>query len=270
MSEFPNGATVAALILNNDFGRIYDSGFKNYLETSPNKAKIKYVTESIDPQAPTITDPMTTLAADKPDFFIAEVAGTFCTLAVTEAAQNGMHDKVKYLWQPDTCAGSTQLSKAKVGGDGAASQGWWIVNGGAKDIRDPSQQADPTIVWARQLLTAKGYNPEDATEQGLGEIYAWGWAQVLMIAGQLDGGLNRANALLAARSMDMNNPLVLPGIAFHQNGNKDSYNIEGAIYQQFDVAKQSYVSVGNIFDLDGKSPNCKFDQSKGACEAYSG
>ncbi|MDQ1424857.1 MAG: branched-chain amino acid transport system substrate-binding protein [Acidimicrobiaceae bacterium] len=268
MSEFPNGATVAALIENNDFGHIYDNGFKIYLDKSPNKAKIKYVTESVDPQSPTITDPMTTLAAAKPDFFIAEVAGTFCTLAVTEAAQNGMHDKVKYLWQPDTCAGSTQLSKAKVGSGGSASQGWWIVNGGAKDIRDPAQQADPTIVWARQLLTAKGYNPDDATEQGLGMIYAWGWSQVMMIAGQLDGGLNRANLVLAARSLDMNNPLLLPGIAFHQDGNKDSYYIEGAIYQQFDVAKQSYISVGNVFDLDGKSPNCKFDQSKGACDPY--
>src|SRR4030095_5335187 len=110
-----------------------------------------------------------------------------------------------------------------------------IVNGGAKDVRDPGQQADPTIVWARQLLTAKGYNPEDAAELGLGMIYGWGWSQALQIAGPLDGGLHRDNLLLAARSIDMNNPLMLPGITFHVNGNKDSYFIEGAIYQQFDV-----------------------------------
>jgi branched-chain amino acid transport system substrate-binding protein len=268
MSEYPNGVTVAALVENNDFGHIYDFGFRNWLDKSPNKAKIKYVTESVDPQTPTITDPMTTLAAAKPDFFIAEVAGSFCTQAVTEAANNGMHDKVKYLWQPDTCAGSTQLSKEKVGGDGSASKGWWIVNGGSKDIVDPAQQADPTVAWARGILSAKGYNPDDATEQGLGMIYAWGWSQTIMIAGQLDGGLTRANLLLAARSLDMNNPLQLPGLVFHMNGNKDSYYTEGAIYQQFDVAKQGYVNNGTLVNLDGKSPNCKFDQSKGACEPY--
>ena len=48
---------------------------------------------------------------------LAEVAGTFCTQAVQEADKNGMHTDVKYLFQPDTCAGSTQLSKEKVGGD---------------------------------------------------------------------------------------------------------------------------------------------------------
>ncbi len=57
------------------------------------------------------------------------VAGTFCTRAVIEAAQNGMKDNVKYLWQPSTCAGSTQLSKEKVGCDGAASEGWWSPRG---------------------------------------------------------------------------------------------------------------------------------------------
>jgi len=268
MSEYPNGVTVAALVENNDFGHIYDFGFRNWLDKSPNKAKIKYVTESVDPQTPTITDPMTTLAAAKPDFYIAEVAGSFCTQAVTEAANNGMHEKVKYLWQPDTCAGSTQLSKAKVGGDGSASKGWWIVNGGSKDVVDPAQQADPTVVWARGILSAKGYNPNDATEQGLGMIYAWGWSQTIMIAGQLDGGLTRANLLLAARSLDMNNPLQLPGLTFHMNGNKDSYYTEGAIYQQFDVDKQGYVNNGTLVNLDGKSPNCKFDQSKGTCEPY--
>lgn len=270
MSEFPNGVTVAALVEENDFGRIYDTGFKDWLATSPNKDKIKYVTESVDPQAPTITDPMTTLAAEKPDFFIDMVAGTFCTLAVTEAAQNGMHDNVKYMWQPGTCAGSTQLSKEKVGADGSASQGWYIVNGGAKDIRDKTQASDPTVAWARQILTDAGNNPDDAAELGLGMIYAWAWVQTLQIAGELDGGLNRANLLLAARSLDMNNPLQLPGITFHMDGNKDSYYTEGAIYQQFDVAKQSYVSVGEVFNLDGKSPNCKFDQSKGSCVAYTG
>jgi hypothetical protein len=208
------------------------------------------------------------LAAKKPDMFIDMVAGTFCTQAVVEAAQNGMHDSVKYLWQPDTCAGSTQLGKAKVGGDGSASEGWWIVNGGAKDIEDKAQQSDPAVIWVRQVLTGAGLNPDDATEQGLGVIYGWAWAQVLQIAGQLDGGLNRANLILATRSLDMNNPMLLPGMTFRVDGNKDSYFTEGGVYQQFDVASQTYISKSPVFNLDGKSKNCKFDQSQSVCVLY--
>jgi hypothetical protein len=99
-------------------------------------------------------------------------------------------------------------------------------------------------------------------------IYGWAWVQALQIAGQLDGGLNRANLLLAARSLDMNNPLQLPGITFRADGNKDSYYTEGGVYQQFDVAQQAYVNRGDVFNLDGKSKNCKFDQQQGVCNLY--
>ncbi|MEA3215758.1 MAG: branched-chain amino acid transport system substrate-binding protein, partial [Acidimicrobiia bacterium] len=188
LAEFASGkVTVSALVENNEFGHIYDAGFKAYLDQSTNKAKINYVSEAVDPQAPTITDQMTTLSSKNPDFFIDMVAGTFCTQAVVEAAQNGMHGKVKYMWQPNTCAGATSLSKAKVGGDGTSSQGWWIVNGGNKDIQDPAQQSDPVVKWARDMLSARGIDPSVETNLGLGMIYGWAWTQIFQIAGQLDG-----------------------------------------------------------------------------------
>lgn len=269
ISEFPGGkATVTALVLNNEFGHIYDAGFKAYLDQSPSKANINYITEVVDPTAPTITDQMTTLAAKNPNVFIDMVAGNYCTQAVVEAAQNGMHDKTKYLWQPNTCAGATSLSKAKVGGDGSASQGWWIVNGGNKDLQDPAQQSDPVIRWAKDMLAARGIDPNIETNLGLGMIYGWGWVQVLQIAGQLDGGLTRTNLLLAIRSIDMTNPFQLQGISFHMDGNKDAYLTEGGIYQQYDAAKQTWVSQGNVINLDGKSKNCNFDQSASVCRFY--
>ena len=48
--------TVAALVMNNDFGKAYDVGFKNFLAQSPNKDRIEYIPETIEPSAPTITD----------------------------------------------------------------------------------------------------------------------------------------------------------------------------------------------------------------------
>jgi len=269
IGEFPDGhVTVASLIVNNEFGKIYDAGFKGYLAQSPNKDKINYVSETVDAQAPTVTDPMTTLASKNPDIFIGMVAATFCAQAVVEAAQNGMHDKIKYMWQPNTCAGTTQLSKAKVGGDGSASEGWWIVNGGNKDIEDPAQQSDPVVKWARDMLTAHGIDPNADNNLGLGMIYGWAWAQVLQIAGQLEGGLTRSNVILATRSLDMINPFQLPGLRFRMDGNKDAYLTEGGIYQQWETAKQSWVNRGTVLDLGGKSKNCKFDQSTGVCQLY--
>ena len=52
----------------------------------------------------------TALAAFDPDMFIAMTAGTSCTQSVTEAAQNGMHESAKYLFQPATCAGTTFMT----------------------------------------------------------------------------------------------------------------------------------------------------------------
>ncbi|MGD9755831.1 MAG: ABC transporter substrate-binding protein, partial [Acidimicrobiia bacterium] len=61
----PDGGTVtvAALVMNNDFGKSYDAALRAYIAESPVKDRIEYVTETIEPQAPTITDAMTTLAS---------------------------------------------------------------------------------------------------------------------------------------------------------------------------------------------------------------
>ena len=37
-------------------------------------------------------------------------------------------------------------------------------------------------------------------------MHGWAYVQSLLIAGELEGGLNRANLILAARPLDTNNP----------------------------------------------------------------
>src|SRR4051794_14360660 len=99
--------TVGALVMNNDFGKAYDIGFKGYLASSPIKDKISYQPELVEPSAPTITDPMTTIASKHPQVFIAMTAGTSCTQAITEAAQNGLKESAKYLITGQPCKGSS-------------------------------------------------------------------------------------------------------------------------------------------------------------------
>jgi branched-chain amino acid transport system substrate-binding protein len=263
-----NKVTVASLVSNNDFGKAYDSGFRAYLQQSDHKDKIDYVSETIEPTAPTVTDPMTTMASKNPQVFIAMVFSSFCTQAVTAAAEDGMHDKAKYLFQPSVCPGTTYVKKEAVGSDGSASNGWWQVNAGGKEINDPNQFGDPYIAWSRDLLKSAGVDPASSSTLGSGIYFAWSWVQLLQLAGQLDGGLTRSNMMLAVRSMDMTHPYLLPGIKFNMDGDKDAYFGEGGVFQKWDSTKQAWHIEGDVIDLSGKSKNCNFDQSAGACRFY--
>ncbi len=258
--------TVAALVMNNDFGKAYDVGFKNFLAASPNKDKIEYIPETIEPAAPTITDAMTTLTSKNPEVFIAMVAGTSCTQSYVEAAQNGLKGRAKYLFTGQPCKGTTFVGKEKVGGDGSASDGWWIAGGGNRDFNAATEDSNPFVVWSREQLKAAGYDYKSSSSLGLGFNYGWPFWQAMQIAGQLDGGFTRANLILAVRSMDMTNPNLIEGIKFNMNGAKDAYPIEGSEFGKWDSTKQGWIQQGAIVELSGKSNNCAWDQSIGNCK----
>jgi ABC-type branched-subunit amino acid transport system substrate-binding protein len=264
LSEFPPGKIkVASLVTSNDYGKAYDSSFQAYIAQSPNKDRFEYFNESVDINAPTITDPMTTLAAKQPDVFILMGGATQCTQAVQEAAQNGMRQRAKYLITNQNCKG--YLAKSKVGGDGSAANGWWIVGGGIRDMNSPAEDNNPYIQWGRQLLSTAGIDYHSSNNFGLGFEYTFPIVQALRIAGQLEGGVTRTNMMLALRTMDMTNPMLLPGIKFSLSGNKKAYFIEGSDISQFDSAKQQWVQQGPVIDLSGKSKNCVFNQATQAC-----
>jgi ABC-type branched-subunit amino acid transport system substrate-binding protein len=269
IKEFPadRKVRIASMVQNNDFGKLYDGSFKAFLaQSTVLKDRVDYFSEAIEAQAPTVTDPMTTLAAKKPDVFITMLAGTQCTQIITEAAQNGMKAIAKYLFQPQTCPGSTFINKAKVGGDGSAGEGWWIVNSGIKDAKDPTQQSDPYITWFNNLLRSKGIDPLSSSNLGLGATYAFPVIQAIAIAGQLDGGLTRTNFQLALRSMDMTSAMMLPGVRLHMDGLKDAYMVEAGQFQQWDAANQTWAPRGAILDLDGQSKLCAWDQATSQCK----
>jgi hypothetical protein len=142
------------------------------------------------------------------------------------------------------------------------------VNAGGKEINDPNQFGDPFIAWSRDVLKSAGVDPASSSTLGSGIYFAWSWVQLLQLAGQLDGGLTRSNMMLAVRSMDMTHPYLLPGIKFNMDGDKDAYFGEGGVFQKWDSTKQAWHIEGDVIDLSGKSKNCNFDQSAGACRFY--
>ncbi len=263
IAEFPPGKiTIGALVMNNDFGKVYDQAFKAYLATSPNKDRYTYVTEFNEAQAPTVTDQMTTLASKNPQVFIVMQTGTPCSQAITEAAQNGLNQKAKYKFQPSVCKGANFVGKDAVGN---ASDGWWIVGGGLRDINSPGEDANPYAQWARKLLADAGYDYKSNGFYGWGLNFGWSRAQVYAIAGQLDGGLTRANVLTAMRTIEMTPAGYLWGIKLNMNGNKDAYWVEGSEVAQYDSAKQQWDQKGDIIDLSGRSKTCSWNSSAAAC-----
>ena len=194
--------------------------------------------------------------------FVAMTAGTSCSQAITEAAENGLREKAKYLWMPSVCKPSSQVGRAVVGD---LSNGWWIMGGGGRDINSPNEDNNPFIVWARDLLRQGGYDPKSSGNLGSGIFIGWDWVQAIAIAGQLDGGLTRANLMVPPRAMEMTHPGYLDGIKFNLNGNKDAYWIEGSDISRYDAAQQSWIPQGDIIELSGKSSNCAWSQATSSC-----
>ncbi len=265
IEEFGGKVKVASLVMNNDFGKAYDSGFRAFVAQSPLKDQIEYSSETIEPQAPTLKDPMTTLAAKDVDVFIAMMAGAPCTQAITEAAENGMKESVEYLFMPSVCKVNTFVGKDKVGGDGSASDGWWIVGGGQVDFVADANSDDAFVKWGRELLAKDGIDYHTSGSFGSGFLFGFPMVQALQIAGELDGGLNRTNFMVALRSLDMTQPMLLPGIQFNLNGNADAYFIEGSDIGKYDAAKQQWIQQGDIIELSGASQNCSWNQASGTC-----
>jgi branched-chain amino acid transport system substrate-binding protein len=265
LDEFPDGVQVASLVTNNEFGKAYDSAFKAFLNQSPHKDQIKYFSEVIEPQTPSIKDQMTTIASKNPGVYIVMATGVPCTQSITESAENGLRDSAKYLFMSSVCQSSGFVGKGAVGGDGEVSDGWLVVSGGPKDFTSDASDNDVWIKWARDLLRSKGIDYKASGSLGSGVYFGWSMIQALQIAGDLDGGLTRSNFMVALRSMDMTHPYLVPGVKFNLNGNADAYFVEGSVFARYDYKLQGWIPQGDPIDLSGKSSNCAWDQSVGAC-----
>jgi ABC-type branched-subunit amino acid transport system substrate-binding protein len=264
ISELPAGKiTVAALAMNNDFGKVYDQAFRAYLSQSVNKDRINYAVEWIEPQAATVTDPMTTLASKNPNVFIEMLTGTPCAQAVTETAQNGMKDKTKFKFVPSVCKSAAFVGKAAVGD---AADGWWVIGGGFRDLASPAEDKNAYSIWARDLLKSKNMDYKTSAYYGWGLAFGWSRAQTYMVAGALDGGLTRANYLTALHAMDMTPAAYFTGIKANLNGNTDGYWIEGSEIARYDSTAQQFIQQGSIIDLSGKSKTCAWNQATSTCE----
>ena len=115
---------------------------------------------------------------------------------------------------------------------------------------------------ARQWIADIGHRVSPSYNLGL--YYSWTLAQALQIAGQLEGGITRSNVILALRSIDMTNPMLVGGLKIKMDGNDDAFLLEGSDISYWDAGEQAWVQ-DSIVELDVQTPNCAWDQSTASC-----
>jgi branched-chain amino acid transport system substrate-binding protein len=240
VEEFPDGATIAALKMDNEFGDAYETWLEHYLEDT----NIEITTvETHDPLAADIRNQMTTLASSDADIAIAMTTSTFCTQFMK--AFEGS------TWQPlRLISGTCKTGILFAGGGGGAVDSHIIA--ASKEITDGSYDTDAEVAKIRAALAT--YAPDAPASVSLVPI-GWLFGEVLrdalLRADDLEGGLSRTNLMIAARQTDFTSALQYEGITNRLDGLEDTYLVEAGRMEKWNGT--TFEQVTEIFDFDGET-----------------
>jgi branched-chain amino acid transport system substrate-binding protein len=236
--QFPNGARVVALQMDNDFGTSYVDWFRRAIEGS----NIQLVrVEKHDPLAAGILNQMTTLSASNADVAIAMTTSSYCSQFM-KALENNSWKPVKLI--SGTCVSSIFFA---AGGGGAVGA---LIAAATKEIADPAFDDDPGVRKIREgLATYAPAAPISVSLVPIGWVFGEVLRDVLLRAEAKPGGLTRPNVLLAARETDFSSPLLLDGVKMKLDGLKDPYLVEAARFQRWTGTR--FEQATELFQYEG-------------------
>ena len=217
----PN-AKVAILYQNDDYGKDYLKGFEDGLG---DKAQAMIVSKiSYEVTDPTIDSQMVSLKASGADTFFNITTPKFAAQAIKKAAEIG--------WKPTHYLNSVSASVGSVMNPAGPENGVGIFTASyIKDPTDPQFQKgkewDDWLAWMKKYNTAGDLKDVNAV---YGYTVAQGLVQVLKQAGD---NLTRENIMKQAASLDMQLPMLLPGVNV-KTGPDDFYPIEREQLARFD------------------------------------
>lgn len=225
-AEYPQGAKVAMLTYNNDFGKSYSKGFKQAIKGT----NVQIVKEEFhEATAPNVTNQMTNIDSTLPDVILLQTTGAFCTQAMGEIEKRGLKSKVM---MSGTCGSLAQFFKPLID-QGLTGADTYIIQT-FKDVVDEEWKDDPFVKLYHATLKSQGLDSNQST-YATGWIFAWFMVEILEEAAKYNGGLNRANIMVAARSITDTMPLALPGMSTKMDGFNDAYLIEGGRVAKYTV-----------------------------------
>jgi branched-chain amino acid transport system substrate-binding protein len=235
--EFPDGATVAILYQNDDYGTDYVSGLEASIEGSNIEITARESYESTDPS---IDSQMTNLIASDADVFFNVTTPTAAAQAVRAVGESS--------WEPLHLLNSVSNSKVAVLEPAGIENATGIYT--TQYLKDPAdeQWADDEDVNAYK---------EDAEANGdfnvLNPFGAYGYSVCETVVNVLEDmpEPTRASFMETAENMDYELSLALPGVSV-KTGEGDAFPIEAMQIAQFDGT--SWVLQGEVFDYEGNTP----------------
>ena len=244
--ELPGGAKVGMITYNNDFGLSYSKGFRLAIKGT----NIKVVKEELhEATAPNLTNQFTNLEAALPDVILIQTTATFCTQAMAEIEKRGFKGKVM---MSGTCSSLSQFFKPLID-QGLTGKDTYILQY-LKDVNDTEFKDDAFVKLFHATAKAQGLDDSQST-YATGWVFAWYYVELLKLAATYQGGIDRANIMLAARALDKVMPLALTGVTNKMDGNNDGYLNEAARVARYKVTdpKQlgTYFAQGSVINKEG-------------------
>ena len=250
VANFGEGATVAALIMNNDFGTTY----LNTLKEAEACSSIDLVSEQLhDPAAPDITNEMTTLVGTGADVLISGTTGAFCPQVAASLAASE--------WRPTfynsyTCNNLSSFYAPVTDAITTLGESAPILANSNKVCGDPAYADDPAIQLTETVLNDYGDGTTCADGSfSTGVLYGQFVETIVRSAAAMEGGLNRVNLMAAMWNADTTNDNLLGG-TLKLDGTNDSYWTEAAQLQRIvagDDGSLSFESTGEVADFEGQS-----------------
>ncbi len=250
VDEFGEGATVAALIMNNDFGTTY----LNTLNDSPACADIELVEEQLhDPAAPDITNEMTTMVASDADVLVAGTTSGFCSQATAILAGSEWRPRFYLSYTCNNLSSFFAPVAAEaitLSSEGAAP----TMANSNKICGDPVYADDPAVQEVESILEEYGGVTCADGSFSTGVLYGQFVEDVLREAAAMPGGLNRVNLMAAVWNADTSNDLLLGG-TLKLDGVNDAYWTESAQLQEVTddgSGGVTFTSIGDFIDFEGQ------------------
>ncbi len=233
--EKPN-AKVAALYQNDGFGKDLLGGFESAIEGSGIKVVAK---ESYEVTDPAITSQMRTLAGSGADTFLNITTPKFSAQAIVAVAKSD--------WKPLHILNNVGASKTLVLTPAGLENAKDIVSTAYfKDPEDPQWENDAAMKEYKAALKkyAPRANPDDPFN-----VYGWGAASTMVEALKGMEEPTRQALMDSIRSMDLELPILLPGIKI-QTGEGDGYPIEAMQIMRFNGER--WVLQGDVLEAQRK------------------
>ena len=235
--QFPDGASVAVLFQNDDYGKDYLSGFEAAIEGT----NIEIVArESYETADPSVDSQVVNLAQSNADVFFNITTPKFAAQAIKAIPQTN--------WEPLHLLNSVSASIASVLQPAGIENAEGIYTAQyLKEPSDPRWADDEGMTAYKEAAEEFGdFNVEDPFG-----IFGFGVCRTMLDSLEAMEAPTRAALMEAARNLDTEHPLLIPGITV-KTGADDGFPIEAMQLVQFNNG--GWEPQGDVISYEGKTP----------------